>query len=45
MNLDQTADNQKMANAYRAYLENTPGSKKALEELLTKGNNSDKKDH
>jgi hypothetical protein len=36
MNLDQVADKEKMTSAYKAYLENTPGSKKALEELLEK---------
>jgi hypothetical protein len=34
MRLDQTAEKEKMIEAYHAYLENTPGSKKALEELL-----------
>ena len=33
MNLD-ASDKQKMGKAYHAYLENTPGSKKALQELL-----------
>ena len=36
MNLDQTAEKEKMIEAYHAYLENTAGSKKALKELLTK---------
>lgn len=36
MNLDTTAEKEKMKDAYHAYLENTPGSKKALHELLTK---------
>jgi hypothetical protein len=36
MNLDTTAEKEKMIDAYHAYLENTPGSKKALHELLTK---------
>lgn len=36
MNLDSTAEKEKMIDAYHAYLENTPGSKKALHELLTK---------
>lgn len=36
MNLDQTAESLHMTGAYHAYLENTPGSKKALEELLKK---------
>ena len=36
MNLDTTAEKEKMKDAYHAYLENTPGSKKALQELLTK---------
>ena len=36
MNLDTTAEKDKMKDAYHAYLENTPGSKKALHELLTK---------
>lgn len=35
MNLDQVGDKEKMSSTYRAYLENTPGSKKALEELLS----------
>lgn len=34
MHLDQTAEKEKMIEAYHAYLESTPGSKKALEELL-----------
>ena len=34
MHLDQTAEKEKMKEAYHAYLENTPGSKKALQELL-----------
>jgi hypothetical protein len=36
MNLDKNSKDQKMTSVYHAYLENTPGSKKALEELLTK---------
>jgi hypothetical protein len=36
MNLDRTVENGNMASAYHAYLENTPGSKKALQELLDK---------
>jgi hypothetical protein len=36
MNLDQTAEKEKMIEAYHAYLENTTGSKKALKELLSK---------
>merc|ERR1719468_620767 len=36
MNLDQTSESLHMTGAYHAYLENTPGSKKALEELLLK---------
>ena len=36
MNLDTTAEKEKMKDVYHAYLENTPGSKKALHELLTK---------
>ena len=36
MNLDQVVDKEKMSSVYKAYLENTPGSKKALEELLEK---------
>jgi hypothetical protein len=36
MNLDQVTDKEKMTSVYKAYLENTPGSKKALEELLEK---------
>jgi hypothetical protein len=36
MNLYKTAEKEKMVKAYHAYLENTPGSKKALEELLNK---------
>lgn len=36
MSLDQTSESLSMSGAYHAYLENTPGSKKALEELLTK---------
>jgi hypothetical protein len=36
MNLDQTAEKEKMIEAYHAYLENTEGSKKALKELLSK---------
>lgn len=39
MNLDVTAQNQHMSGAYNAYLKNTPGSKKALEELLALGSN------
>lgn len=35
MNLDQTAEKTKMIDAYRAYLENTAGSKQALKELLS----------
>lgn len=35
MNLDQTAEKTKMIEAYRAYLENTAGSKQALKELLS----------
>ena len=35
MNLDSTAKG-KMVGTYHAYLENTPGSRKALNELLTK---------
>jgi hypothetical protein len=38
MNLDQTAEKEKMIEAYHAYLENTAGSKKALKELLSKKN-------
>jgi hypothetical protein len=36
MNLDSTAEKEKMKDAYHAYLENTPGSKKALQELLSR---------
>jgi hypothetical protein len=36
MNLDQVVDKEKMSSVYKAYLENTSGSKKALEELLEK---------
>lgn len=36
MNLDQTSESLHMSGAYNAYLKNTPGSKKALEELLAK---------
>lgn len=39
MNLDVTAQNHHMSGAYNAYLKNTPGSKKALEELLALGSN------
>ncbi|RNA24579.1 triadin-like isoform X4 [Brachionus plicatilis] len=34
MKLNETADRQGMTKAYHAYLENSPGSKKALKELL-----------
>jgi hypothetical protein len=48
MNLDQTVDNEKMTQAYNAYLTNTPGSKQALTELLNQNrdkpaNNDDSK--
>lgn len=49
MNLDQTVDNEKMTQAYNAYLSNTPGSKQALTELLNQNrdgkptNNDDNK--
>ena len=36
MNLDDTMENGQMKQVYRTYLGNTPGSKKALEELLNK---------
>lgn len=36
MNLDQTADTEKTWDTFRAYLENTPGSKKALKEIIDK---------
>ncbi len=39
MNLDQVNDKDKMTQVYRAYLENTTGSKRALEELLNNSNN------
>lgn len=45
MNLDQTVDNETMMRAYEAYLSNTPGSKKALEELLNKRQEHTDRDH
>lgn len=42
MNLDQTVDSETMTRAYNAYLQNTPGSKKALAELLNQNNNNNK---
>ena len=36
MNLDQSASNDKTWDCFRAYLENTPGSKKAIKEIIEK---------
>lgn len=44
MNLDQTAEKERMADAYHAYLENSPGSKKALKELLSKHSRNKNRD-
>ena len=46
MNLDETAENGQMKMAYHTYLGNTPGSKRALEELLiTKNSQFDTSSH
>ncbi len=36
MNLDQSIGNQKSWEIFSAYLQNTPGSKKALKEIMRK---------
>ncbi len=41
MNLDQSASNEKTWDCFRAYLENTPGSKKAIKEIIEKAKLTD----
>ena len=41
MNLDQSVDSEKTWDTFRAYLENTPGSKQALKDLINKTKQTD----
>lgn len=41
MNLDHSVDTEKTWETFRAYLENTPGSKQALKEIMTKTKQTD----